>query len=97
MRRSTLASAERRRRGMRGRCFSHTARSSASRKGRSRRGTAYGWYYLAVGIGALPASVLFGLVWDRVSPRAAFDVGATLAFAAAVVLLAVRPPRATDA
>jgi len=65
--------------------------------GRSRRGTAYGWYYLAVGIGALPASVLFGLVWDRVSPRAAFDVGATLAFAAAVVLLAVRPQRATDA
>jgi MFS family permease len=59
--------------------------------GRDRRGTAYGWYYLAVGIGALPASLLFGFIWDRVGPRAAFDVGAALAFAAAVVLLAVRP------
>ena len=59
--------------------------------GSARRGTAYGWYYLAVGIGALPASVLFGLVWDRVSPRAAFDLGAALAFAAALMLLAVRP------
>ena len=65
--------------------------------GQARRGTAYGWYYLAVGIGALPASVLFGLVWDRVSPRAAFDVGAALAFAAALVLLAVRPPRPAGA
>ncbi len=65
--------------------------------GQARRGTAYGWYYLAVGIGALPASVLFGLVWDRVSPRAAFDVGAALAFAAALVLLAVRPQPIADA
>jgi len=65
--------------------------------GSVRRGTAYGWYYLAVGIGALPASVLFGLVWDRVSPRAAFDLGAALAFAASLVLLAVRPQRTASA
>ena len=65
--------------------------------GQARRGTAYGWYYLAVGIGALPASVLFGVVWDRVSPRAAFDLGAALALAAALVLLAVRPRPAIDA
>ena len=65
--------------------------------GQARRGTAYGWYYLAVGIGALPASVVFGLIWDRVSPRAAFDVGAGLAFAAALVLLAVRPQKPADA
>ena len=65
--------------------------------GQARRGTAYGWYYLAVGIGALPASVLFGLVWDRVSPRAAFDLGAGLALAAAVVLLAVRPQATAEA
>jgi MFS family permease len=64
---------------------------------RERRGTAYGWYYLAVGIGALPASLLFGFVWDRVSPRAAFELGAALAFGAALVLLAVRPPRAAEA
>jgi len=65
--------------------------------GRERRGTAYGWYYLAVGIGALPASLLFGLVWDGVSPRAAFAMGAALAFGAALVLLAVRPRRVADA
>ena len=59
--------------------------------GRERRGTAYGWFYLAIGIGALPASVLFGFVWDRFSPRSAFELGAALAVAAAVVLLAVRP------
>jgi len=65
--------------------------------GSARRGTAYGWYYLAVGVGALPASVLFGLMWDRVSARAAFDLGAALAFAAALVLLAVHPQRIADA
>jgi MFS family permease len=59
--------------------------------GRDRRGTAFGWYYLAIGVGALPASLVFGLIWDRVGPAAAFDVGAGLAGAAAVVLLAVRP------
>ncbi len=64
--------------------------------GRDRRGTAYGWYYLAVGIGALPASLVFGFVWDRVSPRAAFEVGAALAFGAALVLMAVRPRHNAD-
>lgn len=62
--------------------------------GRERRGTAFGWYNLAIGIGALPASLLFGLVWDRFGPARAFEVGATLAFAAAMVLLMVAaPPR----
>jgi MFS family permease len=59
--------------------------------GRDRRGTAFGWYYLAIGVGALPASLLFGFIWDRVGPTAAFDVGAGLAFAAALALMAVRP------
>ena len=65
--------------------------------GRERRGTAYGWFYLAIGIGALPASVLFGFVWDRVSPRSAFELGAALAFAAALLLLAVRPRKLAEA
>ena len=63
--------------------------------GRERRGTAYGWFYLAIGIGALPASLLFGFVWDRFGPRSAFELGAALAFAAAIMLLAV--PRRTAA
>jgi MFS family permease len=56
----------------------------------SRRGTAFGWYYLAIGLGALPASVLFGELWDHVSPRVAFDVGASLALAAAAGIVFVR-------
>jgi len=65
--------------------------------GRERRGTAFGWYNLAIGIGALPASLLFGVVWDRFGPTAAFDVGAALAVAAAVVLAAVRAAEPVEA
>ena len=60
--------------------------------GRERRGTAYGWFNLAVGIGALPASLMFGLVWDRYGPARAFQMGAVFAFVAAMVLLAVESP-----
>ncbi len=56
-----------------------------------RRGAAYGWYNLALGVGALPASLVFGLVWDRFGSSAAFVYGAGLAFAAAVALLVVVP------
>jgi MFS family permease len=52
-----------------------------------RRGTAYGWYNLAIGLGALPASLMFGFVWDRYGPATAFLMGATLALVAAVGLL----------
>jgi len=59
----------------------------------TRRGTAFGWYNLAIGLGALPASLIFGLIWDRVSPAAAFSVGASLALAAAVGIAVVAPGR----
>ncbi|HEX9024802.1 MAG TPA: MFS transporter [Geobacteraceae bacterium] len=59
------------------------------------RGAAFGWYNCAIGIGALPASVIFGLIWQRLSPFAAFGFGALLAFLAAVLLLfLVRPQKA---
>ncbi|WP_242354889.1 MULTISPECIES: MFS transporter [Anaeromyxobacter] len=58
-----------------------------------RRGAAFGWYNLAIGLGALPASVIFGLIWDRLGSPAAFAYGATLAFVAAVALLVVVPGR----
>jgi MFS family permease len=57
---------------------------------RERVGTAFGWYYLAIGLAALPASLWFGLVWDRIGPPAAFTLGAFLALAAAGVLGFVR-------
>src|SRR5262249_43788894 len=44
-----------------------------------RRGTAYGWYNLAIGVAALPASVMFGFIWDRFGSSTAFAVGAAFA------------------
>ncbi|MEP6618589.1 MAG: MFS transporter [bacterium] len=58
-----------------------------------RRGTAFGWYNLAIGLGALPASLLFGFVWDRSGSSAAFVMGASFALAAAVGLMLVMPRR----
>jgi len=49
-----------------------------------RRGTAFGWYNLAIGLGALPASLMFGFVWDRAGAPTAFLIGASLALAAAI-------------
>jgi MFS family permease len=62
-----------------------------------RRGTAFGWYNLAIGLGALPASLLFGYVWDRAGAAAAFAMGAGIALAAAIAMLVVLPSRPTDA
>jgi MFS family permease len=56
---------------------------------KERRGAAYGWYYLAVGIGALPASLIFGVIWDRFGSPVAFEFGAVVALAAAVALFAL--------
>jgi MFS family permease len=56
----------------------------------ARRGAAYGLYHLAVGLGALPASLLFGLLWDRLGAPAAFTCGAALAAAAVVLLVGLR-------
>ena len=54
-----------------------------------KRGTAYGWYNLSIGIAALPASIIFGLIWDRAGSAAAFTFGACLAGLAAIALAAV--------
>ena len=59
----------------------------------SRRGTAFGWFHLTVGIGSLPASLLFGLVWDRWGSHSAFIMGASLAAVAAIGIAALRRPR----
>jgi MFS family permease len=58
------------------------------------RGSAFGAYHFAIGLAALPASILFGALWQWVSPEAAFLTGAGLALAAAALLpLAVPAPR----
>jgi len=50
------------------------------------RGQAYGWYHAVVGISALPASLMFGLFWAALGPKAAFFIGASLAAAATLTL-----------
>ena len=62
-----------------------------------RRGAAYGWYNLAIGLGALPASLIFGAIWDRSSPQTAFLFGASLALLAALGMTLVSPSRVARA
>jgi len=57
------------------------------------RGTAFGWYHLTVGLLALPASVIFGLVWSAWGSATAFGMGAALAGTATVALCVLRPGR----
>lgn len=57
------------------------------------RGSAYGAYSLAVSVTALPASVIFGLVWQEFGNEAAFALGAGLALTASIMLMFVRDQR----
>ena len=58
---------------------------------KERRGAAFGWFNLAIGLGALPASLIFGAIWDRAGSATAFTFGATLAILAAFGMLIVAP------
>ena len=60
-----------------------------------RRGTAFGWFHLTVGLGMLPASILFGVVWDRFGSSVAFVMGSALAATAAVGISVIPRPRRT--
>ena len=55
------------------------------------RGTAFGYYNATLGIGALLASLVFGVIWTRVSPDAAFFTGAALATVATLLLYFLIP------
>lgn len=59
-----------------------------------RRGTAYGLFNLTVGIGALPSSIVFGLIWQYAGFSYAFIIGAGFALLASGMLVFVRPVRA---
>jgi MFS family permease len=58
-----------------------------------RRATAFGLYSALVGIMALLASVLAGLLWDRISPAAPFIFGASTAALGAILLLMLLPAK----
>lgn len=59
----------------------------------SRRGAAFGWFNATVGLAALPASVMFGLVWDSFGASFAFLVGSGLAAGSAVLFILLVPMR----
>jgi MFS family permease len=63
----------------------------------ARRGTAFGWFNLTTGLGLLPASVVFGLVWDRWGASTAFMMGSAIAAAACLSLALLPKPRALQA
>ncbi len=50
------------------------------------RGTAFGWYYLLTGLAAIPAGILFGLIWKAGGPAWAFGIAAALAALSAALL-----------
>lgn len=52
------------------------------------RGTAFGFYNAALGLGVLAASLLFGAIWTAISPAAAFLTGAAIAVLASALLAA---------
>ena len=56
-----------------------------------RRGFAFGIYNAVTGLGALAASLFFGLVWNAYGTTAAFSLGAALALVATALLFVVLP------
>lgn len=45
------------------------------------KGTAFGWYYMITGVAAIPAGLLFGLVWKQAGPAVAFGLTGLVALA----------------
>ena len=66
--------------------------------GSEQKGLAFGWFNFAIGVAALPSSLIFGAIYEGFGAAAAFGWGASLALAAAAILATLRPdPRSADA
>lgn len=61
------------------------------------RGSAFGLYHLTVGLGAFPASLAFGLIWQRFGAGTAFFFGAGLALIAGLLLMILPAPQGSKA
>lgn len=60
-----------------------------------KRGTAYGLYAFAFSITVLPASLLFGIIWQTFNLQSAFIFSASLSLCASALLLTVKSKRLT--
>jgi len=58
--------------------------------GQEARGRAYGVYNMVIGLAALPAGLIAGLLWDKINPSAPFYFSAVLSFFAVALMLAFR-------
>lgn len=52
----------------------------------NRRGTAFGWFNMVVGLALLPASVMFGVLYESLSPAVAFGFSGACAMSACLLL-----------
>lgn len=57
------------------------------------RGTAFGWFTMISGLGAIPAGLMFGVIWQQSTAGMAFGVFGILALVSAVLLRVVLPNR----
>ena len=57
--------------------------------GENNKGLAYGWYNFTIGIGTLPASLIFGALYQVFGSLVAFGFGAALALVAIVLILGI--------
>ncbi len=57
------------------------------------KGLAFGWFNFAIGVTTLPASLLFGALYQAYGPLAAFGTGAGLALVASILICLVRDRR----
>jgi MFS family permease len=58
--------------------------------GGERKGLAFGWYNFAIGIAALPSSLIFGALYEAFGALVAFGWGAALALVAVIMLAGIR-------
>jgi MFS family permease len=59
--------------------------------GTERRGLAFGWYHFTIGIASLPASLIFGWLYESWGPRVAFAWGSILAMVASLLIGLISP------
>ena len=55
------------------------------------KGTAFGWYHMVSGLAAIPAGLLFGLLWQMAGPSAAFGATAAVALGSTLWLALALP------